>query len=59
MDARKPLPSGLSVADLMANLPCNWFVLSKVKRGPGVFYACTFCAEISKTKTCAMERRPA
>lgn len=52
------LPSGLSIADLMANLPCRWVIGSKIKRGPGVIYWCKFCAAVRKKKVCPMEAQP-
>lgn len=50
------LPSGLSVEDLCANLPCAWFRISLAKRGPLVRWACKFCHIMAKTRTCPMER---
>jgi len=59
MSAEAPqLPSGLSVADLIANLPCNWVRFSKAKRGPKVAYFCRFCSSFAKRQVCPMEHRP-
>lgn len=42
----------LTPADFIDRKFCDWFILTKVKSGPEVRYACKMCGRISKTKMC-------
>ncbi len=48
----RALPAGLAIAELFAEPPCQWFVLSKAKHGPDLRYGCSFCGAVTKTQAC-------